>query len=929
MAKEKKKRRKSITDFFSSSKTTNESNNLTTATGEVVSSKSKIAKWMLSGTVISLTTIGITVPWALASCSIINRAPIDGNEVMYTIKIGDVEHTITYKDFEDRTNAYVSRDNQRIIDLTNSFNASVVKKLYDEEHQAYVKFKAIIDQKNKDLALNEAVGPTTYGYDVSQTSDKIAAEQGKNLQDAKKRFEATGDKDWIDKWTMELKTNPIYGFQDIKDGNTASLSEIENKAVEFMTTTALKKPALARFEAAQIVTDKWSAKDLTWEPKQDIKYTDPITNTEQTISKTEAKEFLVGSKGFLEENVNVVKDPKPTPNDPNKIAVFQTNSYIPQFRKPNALLKEILPNFFNSAVISSFDLAIKPGEKNFTAFTFDKSVLSNLFKITTNPANNLVPANKFAAILQLSKFQGAMLPQKSAGGNKQQNVEEQRAWDEQLITNLGGASTDQPPADGTTPANPGAQLGSSKFKIFNEHVAAGDNDAQRWSNIVALGSDANSFPAPKQQNQQKELLFTPKKVNPINIFLDLLLSITAVDGVIDFDNTGSKANEYAYLKPYWKEIAGDGKASSGIYNFVKLIKDSFNTAISSVTPPVPPAPPAPPVPFQQQQPPTGTADTILGQNRGLISVKDTLTPDYNTQLQNAVDALTDADLVWLGKLLAIVFMDEKAKVNNVTGIGLIESTTTPGTFHDNYNQTAGFWSVYQLSEQTFLQVNNDGMKVFTREVITSESNSTAKIDQMIVDDLTRTLDEKKANSLLYEVAKIYEKINTDEIINVSLINEKTNNKMENAWLFKYKLIKELFPNKNVGEFDPDGNFFNSLNDNEKQTVNESFDLFNTYLEVNLTSAFAKEENKAFEKITDLLNTNVQLNKYYEFTTIQDANKQTVLYWQLDPTKPYVHNTAGSTGNQIEEKYLGIANIESEFVNRYLTLVKANRGLIKK
>ena len=299
-------------------------------------------------------------------------------------------------------------------------------------------------------------------------------------------------------------------------------------------------------------------------------------------------------------------------------------------------------------------------------------------------------------------------------------------------------------------------------------------------------------------------------------------------------------------------------------------------------------------------------------------------------MQNAVDALTDADLVWLGKLLAIVFMDQTAKINNVPGIGLIEDTANANQFHDNYNQTAGFWSVYQLSEQTFLQVNNDGMKVFTREVITSESNSATKIDQMIVDDLTRTLDEKKANSLLYEVAKIYEKINTDEIINVSLINEKTNNKMENAWLFKYKLIKELFPNKNVGEFDPDGNFFNSLNDNEKQTVNESFDLFNTYLEVNLTSAFAKEENKAFEKITDLLNTNVQLNKYYEFTTIQDANKQTVLYWQLDPTKPYIHNNgSGSAGNPPEEKYLGIANIESEFVNRYLTLVKANRGLIKK
>ena len=114
---------------------------------------------------------------------------------MYTIKIGDVVHTVTYKDFEERTNAYVARDNQKIIDLTNSFNASVVKKLYDEEHNAYVKFKAIIDQKNKDLGSTEEVGPTTYGNDVSKSSDKIAEEQAKNLQDAKRRFQGTGDKD--------------------------------------------------------------------------------------------------------------------------------------------------------------------------------------------------------------------------------------------------------------------------------------------------------------------------------------------------------------------------------------------------------------------------------------------------------------------------------------------------------------------------------------------------------------------------------------------------------------------------------------------------------------------------------------------------------------------------------------------------------------
>ena len=136
-------------------------------------------------------------------------------------------------------------------------------------------------------------------------------------------------------------------------------------------------------------------------------------------------------------------------------------------------------------MISSVDLAIKPGEKNFTAFTFDKTVLTNLFTITTNPKNNLVPANKFAAILQLSKFQGAMLPEPPTGGGggsqpAQPSLAEQRALDEQLITNLGGTSTDQPPADdGSSAAGPGIQLGSSKFKIFNEHTATADNEAQR------------------------------------------------------------------------------------------------------------------------------------------------------------------------------------------------------------------------------------------------------------------------------------------------------------------------------------------------------------------------------------------------------------------------------------------------------------------
>ena len=908
---EKPKKRRSVSEFFSTLNT-NKADHLPGQSGEVVTNpKSKWVKWILSGTVLTLTGVGVIVPWALASCTITPKPPIDNDEVMYTIKIGDVEHKITYKEFEERSNNYVSRDNQKIIDLTNSFNAAVIKKLYDEENQAYAKFKAIIEQKNRDLGISENIEPTTYGNDVSKTSAKVAEEQNNNLQDAKKRIQGTGDKDWIDKWTTELRTNPIYGFQDFNDSDTNNLAKIEARAVEFMTTSTLKKAALARFDAAQIVTDKWTTKDLEWQPSREIKYQDPLSNSEKTITKDEAKNFLVGQNGFLQENVNVAKDPKPTVQNLAKLAVFQTSSYIPQFRKPNTLLKEVLPDFFNSAVISSIDLAIKPGEKNFTAFTFDKSVLTNLFKITTNPKNSLVPANKFAAILQLSQFKGAMLPETTSG---QPSLEQQRAFDEQLITNLSGETdTEKPPAeDGTPQAGPGAQLGSSKFKIFNEHLATADNDTQRWTNIVALGSDTNSFHSStttRQQAPQPDLLFTPKKVNPINIFLDLLVSINGVNSKIDFDNTGAQKGQYTYLKNYWTAISGNAGATQGINNLVTLIKTNFKTAPNSTTP------------FQQGD----QQDTILGQNRGLTGVNDVITTDYNNVLQTTVDALTDADLAWLGKLFAIVFMDNTAKVNNVPGIGLIEDTTSgnPGsspTFKDNYPQTAGFWSTYQLSEQTFLQVNNDGMKIFTKEIITNTNQQADKIDKMVVDDLVRTLNPQTASALLYEITNVYTKINTDEIINVSLINDDNQaGKKENAALFKFKLVKELFPDKKIGDFDADANFMSQLTEAERKQVNESFEFFDTYLNITVNSYFAKEENKALDKITDLLNTNIQLSKYYEFTTIESTDKQTVLYWQ-NPNNIYQHTTT-QAGVAPDEKYMGIDKIETEFINRYLSMMR--------
>ena len=923
MANDKKKRKKSVAEFFSTLNT-NKSEAKPTPAGEVVTNpKSKVVKWVLGGTVLTLSTVGIAVPWSLSSWSVIEKKPLNNSDIMYEIKIGNVVHKITYKDFEDRTNAFVSRDNQKIIDLTNAFNASVIRNLYDEEHDAYLKFKAIINQKNKDLKISETVGPETYGYDVSKPSAKIAEEQSKNLYDAKKNFQTTLGRNWPDKWLSELKTNPIYGFQDLKDQTGLNLEQIEKKAIEFMTTTALKKPALARFEAAEIVTDKWTTRDLdAWHHNENdqnvVEYYDS-QNVLQKLSGKEVNEFMTT---ILDRSKNAKTLDNPSPGTLTKLAVFQTKSYVPKFRRPNDLLESILPNFFNTAVISSVDLAIKPGEANLSAFTFDKSVITNLFKITSDPSSPLLKTNEFAAILQLSKFRGAALsptgsaPFASDPNQANSQLKMNQARDEQLIINLSGSAPEETPQDGeetTPPVNEAAKtLGSSKFKTFGDLLAAGEegSEANRWANVVALGSDSTLF-ANKPFNSvavNQDSLFKPQDTNPFNIFLKLLLSIEDKKRNPDFDalkNSSQPAKNLDKLKSFWEKIEGGEGASYQVLQFVNLVKAAFdlNTKV-------------------------GTNSDFDSQKDVLTSAKTTLPPSYNTTLQNIVDGFSEGDIAFIGKLLAVSFADPNARVNNVPGIGI--TPTSPGSTPSNdiydYNKAAGFWSLYKLSDTTFLHLNSDGMKIFTIETF-NEKTTSGKFDQMIMSDLDRSLDEKTSSLLLYDVKSIYEKISKEEITNYVLLKDKqtinpfksttTNQESKNILLFKYKIAQEL--GKDVGEFD-NGNFWDNLSPSDQNDINNEVNFFNNFVDANLSILLAEEENKSLDKITELLTTNVEKKKYYEFATIQDlTSKQTDLYWQFDPSNPYTPKNVAP--NPILNDYLGMSNIETRFIEKYLELVK--------
>lgn len=924
MANDKKKRKKSVAEFFSTLNT-NKSEAKPTPAGEVITNpKSKVVKWVLGGTVLTLSTVGIAVPWSLSSWSVIEKKPLNNSDIMYEIKIGNVVHKITYKDFEDRTNAFVSRDNQKIIDLTNAFNASVIRNLYDEEHDAYLKFKAIIDQKNKDLKISETVGPETYGYDVSKPSAKIAEEQSKNLYDAKKNFQTTLGRNWPDKWLSELKTNPIYGFQDLKDQTGLNLEQIEKKAIEFMTTTALKKPALARFEAAEIVTDKWTTRDLdAWHHNDSDQNVVEYYDSQNVLRKLSGKEVNTFMTTILDRTKNAKTLDNPSPGTLTKLAVFQTKSYLPEFRRPNELLENILPNFFNTAVISSVDLAIKPGEANLSAFTFDKSVITNLFKITSDPSSPLLKTNEFAAILQLSKFRGAALtptgsaPFASDPNQANSQLKMNQARDEQLIINLSGSASEETPQDGeetTPPVNEAAKtLGSSKFKTFGDLLAAGEegSEANRWANVVALGSDSTLFTnkpfSTTTVNQTS--LFKPQDTNPFNIFLKLLLSIEDQKRNPNFDvlkSNSQPAKNLDKLKSFWEKIEGGEGASYQVLQFVNLVKKAFVVKTKA-----------------------GTASDFDSQNDVLTSVNTVLPPSYNTTLQNIVDGFSEGDIAFIGKLLAVSFADPNARVNNVPGIGIVPITppgSTPSDDIYDYNKAAGFWSLYKLSDTTFLHLNSDGMKIFTIETF-NEKTATGKFDQMIMSDLDRSLDEKTSSLLLYDVKNIYEKISKEEITNYVLLKDEqtinpfkstaTNQESKNILLFKYKIAQEL--GKDVGEFD-NGNFWDNLSPSDQNDINNEVNFFNNFVDANLSILLADEENKSLDKITELLTTNVEKKKYYEFATIQDlTSKQTDLYWQFDPSNPYTPKNVAS--NPILNDYLGMSNIETRFIEKYLELVK--------
>lgn len=803
----KKSKKKSAPGFFSRWNTNKAYEH--DANTIVTNPKSKLVKWMFVGTIATATIVGISVPWALSSCEAKVKIPLKNDNVMYTY-IDPVTNkivSVTWEEFEKRVNEYSpSQQNQEVKELNEMFNLSVITKLYDEEQKAFFEFKAIIGDMT-----NKSVGNDTYGYDVSKTSDDIKNEQRKILEKNKRQFQQSLGNNWIDKWISELKTNPIYGLQNLENATAEQLPLIENKAVEFMKVSVIKKPALARFEKAEINTDQWVQSNLKWNNLNQIKYKDE-NGQDVTIESNTARSKL---EQFLKTD-NTASLTNPSVYEQNKLAVFQTKSYVWKHRNPNELLKSILPKHFNTATVSVLDLAIKPGEKNLSPFTFENSVLENLFKIT----NNLNVSN-FAAITRLSNFKGAVLDATPDDNKK----------DKQLMKNVIGGEEETEAIK---------KMGSSQNKILSDLLVSGENDTNRIVNLVAVSSDGQNYISSSnggQINKDDFQIYNAKQDDVFTKFLDLLLSITGPG------NVQPNFNSDTTKKSYWEGM-GKRNVSPELWNFIQLIKNNFEKTTN---------------------------------NNSQYAVKSIIETDYNNKLTNYITAFKEDDKAYIGALISVILMDDKAKINYLSENSSVLSNTV------------GFWSLYKLgaNSKTFLHVNKEGMKIFSKEIITNISVK-ANLKKMIKNDLERSLDTDDAKNLLYDLPSIYEKMNNDYIINGFLLSD-----ISNADLFKNE-IKRQYPDQSE----------------------EKFNKFNEQIQLNLASLYGSNEKLALEKIDEVIKGFVDEKKYYEFATIQDSSLVNSVYWQADPIKPYeTSNTSNNKGP------IGYNNVLSEFIRKYLNILR--------
>ena len=812
--------------------------------------KSKWAKWIIAGLVVGVTATGVAVPWAMSSCTLTINKPYADDRIMYTYidPITKKEISVTYEEFANRINTI--KPQATILEKWDEvFYNSVLKDLYNEEREAFLKFKAIY----KKLHDGE---PTisNFGADLSSSYEDIEKEQKEILEKNKKTFQkATDGSSWQEKWIKELQTNSIYGPQKSDSGVTAL--QLEKKALEYMVSEKIKTASLSRYNGVSIQTSNWTATDLNFantpSPSSTETYTTYKDNEgkEKQITVKEAVDIWsayltqvkVLSSGDADDSVgaNVI-----TYKDSNeKIAVFESKSYCVDYRNPlrNDRLLNIMNSNFKFGLVSSFSLGISLGESNSLAFSINLDTLKKFFSVKEERG----VIDKFVPFSQISNFKGATTISTS-NDNKSNANYIQNSKDALLIKTFSEDSS--------------STLGSSKIVRTNTLISSSNSSSSSDSSDSSSSSSDSSInmvnlsallssDAGITSLDPSNSLFSISEINPLTTFANILMNINVSTNAIDFTSA-------SWVEENWDRINyGKKSVSAAMVHLVKLLKENI--------------------------------DSNTYEYKGTIS-----TNNYNQLLENALSNLGEDDFSLLGKLFNCIMVGKNKNVsinysNNISDLDKI-----------------GYWTLYKLSEGTYMHLSSSTITIFSKNF---EEITLQKLRQMVVSDLNQTVNnnssssteestreksdsskntredsstESSSSSLYYDVASMFSNINDSNLIILSLLEEPTNQE-------KFKEAIKVYKNDD-SEVDKIYNeFYQAVNIKFETTVNTSI-------------------SSIISNVSETLTTLIDSKKFYDFATVVSDNGEELVAFQTQ-TK-FGNDSLVKGKDKIDELF--IQNIEN-------------------
>ncbi len=782
--------------------------------------KSKWAKWIIGGAILAATTVGIAVPWSLSSCTASLNRPFASSEIIYKYvdPITKKEVNVTYKEFEERINSI--KTNVTIFEKWDDiFYETVLEDLYNEEREAYLKFKAIyyrIHNANPDISK--------FGENLDQTFSDIKSEQRKILENNKKTFQqafGSSGQNWLNNWLKELQSNSIYGPQSTENSTVSSIPSLEEKAIAYMVTQKIKNSSLARYLGASISSNSWNFTDLQFalgnlqlENNSPIKY----TSNDGTQKEITIADAITIWKSYLTPNENVVQPKEMNSTNNNQIAVFETKSYSTSFRNPftqttsniapfattdNHLIT-LLNKYFNLGLISSFSISgITPGESNASAFKITSEALTSLFKVQIVNSNQTF-AN-FAPISRLTSFKGSNIINTSNDPNNTNALDNQK--DNLLVKTF------------ETENN---ILGSSKILDLSSLIYK-DSNLDMFGVAAITSSDAGITDINSTNDNSLFSIYkstttsgTNSKSDPISVFMKLLLTIaSSTTNEIVF-------NGYTYAETNWNSLNYGTKVASGqLKTLVNLIKLHFD--------------------------------------ENTYEFKNTINPnDFNTQLTNAIAALGTNDFTFLGQLLNCILIGD--------------TTNIKSNYLNNslFQNQVGYWTLYELSAPdtqnnqpgTYLYVSTDGLKIFTKKVNNFSSND---FKNMAISDLNNTINKTGDSeaSIYYDVASVFNKLNESNLIILDLLS---NN--QNVTKFKETIKQELTKNNNQ-----DGT---NIETESEKIYNE----FYKYVDLKWNLSSNETITKIQVSIPTSISTIIESKRTYDFATLNDSsNNENIAIFQ--------------------------------------------------